>query len=160
MKSGDAIAIKAHSDALALPRANLWFRNRFGAKRARKLLAEYEPIANNPLQVAELVAKLQSDGLTELKVGKYDKVDDLAAVTYQARTLKAMRIADPLFSARLATKDGKKAFHLWSFAHVDGQFRYIGKLKAISRPDRLGDLDLNEFRPTDADNLRKAEAKQ
>ncbi len=151
---GEELSISAHSAALVLPDAQVWFRERFSARTSRRVWNNYEKIANNMGQVSELIAKLRADGLGEPIVARYQKVDDLDAVVYQTKALKAMKITDPLYSVRYTSPD-KQVFHLWSFVHVGGNFRYIGKMSEISKARKVGTYDLNEYRATDADAIRK-----
>ena len=155
-ESGEEAIIELHVATLGLPKPRTWFRDHFGAKRARRLVRGYQPIADNLEQVANLMKKLRSDGLSELAVSKHQLVDDYQAVVYQTRALKVMQIAAPLYSVRFQSKPKDKVFHLWSFVHVDGRFRYVGKMKTLAKADKVGGRDLNEFRPADAAKLRAA----
>jgi hypothetical protein len=51
------------------------------------------------------------------------------------------------------SEDGKRKFHLWSFVHHEGSFRYVGKLRGVAKERTLGDRDLNEYRLADAERL-------
>ena len=45
---------------------------------------------------------------------------------------------------------------MWSFIHLGGSFRYVGKMKPVAEPEKQGELDLLEFRLADAVRLRKS----
>ena len=70
-----------------------------------------------------------------------------------------MKTKKTLYSVRLVDTDRKRSFHLWSFVHFEGSFRYVGKLSAVAKRWPSGDLDLNEFRMEDAERLSTAPRK-
>ncbi len=155
LKSADSQKISTELAKLTLPEPKQWFKKRFGQSNGSVLYTDYRPLANRMSQLAKEIKALRQSGLTEISIEKYDKLDDLDAVSYQTEALKAMQIPTPLYSVRMSAKKKPpnrrlSAFHLWSFVYYQGSFRFIGKLKSVGTPKPFGNLDLNEFRPRDA----------
>jgi hypothetical protein len=67
---------------------------------------------------------------TKVKVDRFTKADDPGAVGYQVKAIELSKKPLELYSVRLTDED-KKVFHVWSFVHEDGTFRYVGKLREL-----------------------------
>ena len=155
VESKDTQAIDTEIARVVLPKARVWFEQRFGGKRGPELFTDYEPLATRGRQLADEIAGLRAAGYSEISAEKYERIDDLKAVGYQTAALKAMLLSTPLYSVRLARKSPDPGFHVWSFVYDSGSFRFVGKLTSIAKRQPFGDLDLNEFRPLDARRLRE-----
>lgn len=140
--------------SLRLENDEAWFKTTFGDKLGSKLSTEYKPYKE---EIGVLAAHLDvqfKEGLTEIEVDRFQTPDVTAATGYQSEALKKMTTPVALFSVRLVSEDGKGMFHLWSFVHHEGSFRYIGKLRGVAEKRPLGvHDDLNEYRLADAERL-------
>lgn len=120
---------------LALDDPERWFGEVFGSALGPRLAADHAPQRGRLPELVDLIAQLVARGQTELRIERFERADDPAAVGYQARALRAMEQPVPLYSARLSDPGGQRVFHLWSFVHAAGRFRWVGKMKAVADED-------------------------
>lgn len=135
IQDGQDARARSLAEGLALDAPERWFGEVFGSARGPRLAAEYAPQRGRLPELVDLIAQLVARGQTELRIERFEHADDPAAVGYQARALRAMEQAVPLYSARLSDPGGQRVFHLWSFVHAAGRFRWVGKMKAVAGED-------------------------
>lgn len=138
--------------SLRLPDYEAWFAATFGERLGERIAADYRPHHDDIGQLAELLGPLLRAPGLRIDAERFARAGDPAATGYQSAALAVMKAREPLYSVRLAT--GDELFHLWSFVHEGGTFRYVGKLSAAAgtRPPRRG-RDPLEFRQRDADRV-------
>lgn len=118
--------------ALLLPDPKAWFQAAFGDEHVTGLVAEYAPWrARIPTLQAELRKNVRA-GKTEILAERFDRSDDEMATTFQAIALRKMKVKTPLYSLRLVEPGEEDGWHLWSFAWVSGELRFIGRLMALT----------------------------
>lgn len=149
--SGDGAEYERLMRSLRLPDHEAWFREHFRERAARRLAEEYEPIHEEIGQMKGVLEGYLDKGLKNIEPYKFGDPEAPSATGYQSRALEAMTDPVPLYSVRLSDETRDKAFHLWSFVHVGGTFRFVGKMKEIVREDPPveDDHDLLELRNTD-----------
>jgi hypothetical protein len=137
--------------SLQLPDHERWFTEAFGPRLGARLAAEYEPATGRLYQIIPLVAELAGRGQTTIVVERFTSARDRDAVGYQSLALQKMKESTPLFSLRfLDPKHEDRVFHLWSFVHDEGTFRWVGKMKQVAdQPPADGEPDVNEIRMRD-----------
>lgn len=143
--------------SMRLPDAKAWFAKHFQAKAAGRLLTEYEPQSEG---IGHMLSALQTpigQGRSTITAEVFEAPDQGGATGYQQLALRSMKLRVPLYSVRFSTPDRKDNFHLWSFVHDDGTFRYVGKMKAISTsPAPAEGPDPLDFRSIDRDRFAPA----
>ncbi len=143
--------------SLELPDPVVWFGAVFGEDPGKELSDEYETLRGNFAQIVDLLLELREGGQTVFSVERFDRAGDKAASMYQSRALSRMVKSTPLYSVRVASEDGGKVFHLWSFVYHDGRFRWIGKAKALVGGSKAsvedGQPDVKEYRVRDAEKV-------
>jgi len=139
--------------SLRLTDSAAWMAQTFGEKLGPILDAEYQPQRDDIGQLAQVLKDHFDQGITEIHGYRYQTAGVLSATGYQSAALSKMTTPSALYSVRLASRDGKKSFHIWSFVHDKGSFRFVGKLKAVTTKKALGGRDLNEYRLSDAKRL-------
>lgn len=164
----DLVAARAAGDedrayqltaSLRLDGYEAWFADQFGDALGARLASDYERQRADIGLMVRTVSELRENGRTETQIEKFDSAADQKAVGYQSKALAKMKRKVPLFSVRLHAPGDERSFHIWSFIHLGGTFRYVGKMKAVGDAEKLGDLDLQEFRLVDAVRLRQSRAK-
>lgn len=136
----DADSAKGEADAreLLLPDPRAWFAHAFDKDHPQldALVKEYEAKADQlptlPVAIRDLATAGQDQVLTERFVDPNDEL----ATGYQAIALRKVTKPIGLYSLRLLKPDADSGWHLWSFAHVDGRFRFVGQMLALS-PDAV-----------------------
>lgn len=94
-------------------------------------------------------------GRTAVHAERFADAEQPGAVGYQCLALASMKKRVPLYSVRLTLPDGKRPWHLWSFVHHAGTFRYVGKLRGVEkRPPPADGRDPLEYRPSDAGEVK------
>lgn len=142
-------------DSLRLPDHRAWFRETFDARLGDRLADEYQPIHDGIGQLVQSLQPIVSGGQTVPEAEQFSAPDQPGATGYQAAALKRMAKRTPLYSVRLKTPDGARVYHLWSFVHQGGTFRFVGKLRAVEDrpPPRVGGRDVLEYRTADRSRL-------
>jgi hypothetical protein len=132
-KAGDATRVEAICRQMVLPDHEAWFRRVFGAELAPKLAAEYKRLIDQlEKEFDGLLAQVIKENRTTVRVRSFRRADDADANGHQKRALRAMKSKLTLYSARLARAEDKVGgIHFYSFVHVGGSFRFLGKMKAL-----------------------------
>jgi len=154
IQADNTVAMARLLASLRLPNYESWFANRFKAKVASRLTQEYEPVFGEIGNLGGVLRKYAIGDETEpgeIRVERFSSSADEQATGYQMWALRKMKPVSPIYSARLIANKNN-VFHIWSFVHEAGTFRYIGKMKKIivlPRSDRHKSLDWREFRVLD-----------
>ena len=159
VRSGDDAKAEADARELLLPDPKAWFAHAFGKEHPRLALlakeyaAKAEQVPSLPMAIRERLRAGQDQVLTERFV---DPSDDLAT-GYQAIALRAVTKPIGLYSLRLLKPDADSGWHLWSFAHVDGRFRFVGQMLSLA-PEAVDPLlrQLGSLRVKDAQEVRES----
>jgi hypothetical protein len=137
--------------SLQLPDPRAWFEQVFGAQFAPRLLNEHERTRTGIGWLGSHIEDRIESGLVTIQAERFDAPEQTASAGYQSAALARMVQRVPLYSVRFASADGKKSWHLWSFVHYQGTFRYVGKLrKASDREPPARGRDPLEYRMSDA----------
>ncbi len=144
-------------ESLRLPDPDQWFRSRFGKVPGKKLAAEYGPISDDIGSLALEIRDAKRRGLRNIQVSKLSQAGDPGAVGYQVMALEKASTGTPLYSVRMRSSDGSQVFHVWSFVHEQGTFRFVGKMKALGSPRTSSGKDINEYTRDVAERLLAAE---
>lgn len=141
--------------SLRMQNDDAWLKATFGEKLGAKLSADYKPHKEEIGVLAQHLAEQFKKGLTEIQVDRFQTPGVQTSTGYQSAALKQMdaEAVAPLYSVRFVSEDDKRSFHLWSFVHREGSFRYIGKLRGVAKKNALDGRDLNEYRLSDAERL-------
>lgn len=164
LDKGDRAAATRLVESFELMDYQSWFTDRFGDELGGTLAAAYEPAVGRFDQLLGVLDELVDKGHDQVVIERFTSLTDKDAVVYQNLALKAMKNGTALYSVRLvnpdaAAEDPTRVFHLWSFVHHDGSFRWVGKLKEVAPedPDALDDegrdrreLRLRELEKIDA----------
>jgi len=141
LAAADADGAKKIAESLKLPKPAEWFSATFGPELGAKLAADYEREAVQLPTIQGFFIAAKAKNRTSFSGIRVEDGSDNANV-YQMQAIRAMKTPVTLYTI-LATEPGDDGGStLWSFAHVDGSFRYVGKLKAANPSP--GPLD--EFR--------------
>lgn len=135
--------------SLELPKHDTWFRSHFGDELGATLTAEYAPVIGSTEQMRKLFETLIATDQLRINVERFDEPKDPASVGYQHKALERMKVRVPLYSARFIKVGEKHGFHLWSFAYVDGSFRWVGMMKKVYAEPPSGDVDVRLLRLRD-----------
>jgi hypothetical protein len=137
-----------------------YFTQVFGAKIGAQLAAEYAdgPFGHFERAWPDLRAAVVDEARSTVTTSRHTDPDDETATGYQTIALRNMRQPVALYRLRLARADGDDGLALWSWAHVNGRFRMLGKMKQVEPADPfapmaheldvLGELPMNEARKT------------
>ena len=140
--------------SLRLEEHPLWMARVFGNELGAALSAQYQPQSDEIGLLVRVLREQFDKGLTELQVYRFQTATATSATGYQSEALRQMVAPEALYSVRLSSKDRSQSFHLWSFVHNNGSFRFVGKLRGVATPKPLDGRDLNEYRLSDAERLR------
>jgi len=138
---------------LTLPNADKWFAATFGPELGPKLATEYSSEAAKLPTIGSFFKAAKAKGKSDLLIEKHMTADDDGANILQEEAIKAMKTPVPLYTIN-AVEPGKTiGSSLWSFVYVDGNFRYVGKLKAV----KPGATPLDELSKKDLKDALKGE---
>jgi hypothetical protein len=141
--------------SLQLPDPRGWFQQVFGAQLAPRLVAEHERTRSGIGWLASHIKGRIDTGLVVIHAERFEAPGQSAAVGYQSAALAKMVQRVPLYSVRFSTPDGNKTWHVWSFVHQHGTFRYVGKMRKVeSRPPPGDGRDPLEYRLGDAARVK------
>lgn len=133
---------------LALPDAQKFFTTTFGPELATQLASEYATDVPKLGTIHQFFKAGQAKGRTEILVEKHVSAEDENANGLQEAALKAMKTPMPIYTINVVEPGKTIGSSLWSFAYVDGSYRYLGKLKAVkpgaSALDELSKKDLKD----------------
>jgi hypothetical protein len=155
-RSSDQRRLAVLLESLRLRDPEGWFRAAFGQALGSQLALDYQAVSSEIGQLAPLLSRLSADLQTIITIERYVRPEMPESVGYQSAALARMQNRVPLYSVRFATLDMRKVFHLWSFVHQDGSFRYVGKMKRTVDAPPDPTRDLLELRRADADKLKAA----
>lgn len=125
----------------------------FGKPLGATLSADYKPLREEIGELAKHLKRKFEDGLRNIESFSFAGKEMQTATGYQNAALEKMLVKRTLYSVRLLNSDKTQSFHLWSFVHFEGSFRYVGKLSAVASKRTNNGRDLNELRKEDADRL-------
>lgn len=133
LKAGDMKLFSRQLKAFHLPKPERWFARVFGKQATPGLAAEYA--AALPKLAPRMRKALQGglDSKRGLRLVAY-RAEGHRAIGVQRRAAFAMQRKVQLYGVRVVGS-GKRP--LWSFAHVDGRFRWVGKLRALPSREPL-----------------------
>jgi hypothetical protein len=158
----DAARAYTLTRSLRLEDPEAWFREQFGDTLGAAVAADYDPQHADIERLVDHIIKLREGGRATPSVEKFDAPGDPKAVGYQSAALAKMKRRVTLYSLRLSPSKEKRGFHLWSFVHLGGSFRYVGKMKPVAEAETVrgpeGSINVLEFREADAARLRAAAA--
>jgi len=154
IRAGNNAHIDEQLRSLALPDPAGFFAAHFPAEMATRLAEDYTGKTSHLVEIADLLRSQLDKGRDRIVVEKFDAQEDPRALGYQNLALKQMTDRIPLYSVRIVGQGEDAGFHLWSFIHDGGQFRWVGKLKDVkpgmdADKDRLLELRLEEARRLD-----------
>jgi hypothetical protein len=133
---------------LALPDAKKFFTTTFGPELGDQLATEYAADVPKLGTISGFFKAGQAKGRTEILIEKHASADDENANSLQEAAIRAMKAPIPIYTINVVEPGKTIGSSLWSFAYVDGSFRYLGKLKATkpgaSPLDELSKKDLKD----------------
>lgn len=148
------LAAASDSDAakmgrgLALEDPGAFFTATFGAENAAKVSADYSAEVPKLGTIGGFFKAAQLKGKTEILIEKHTSPDDDESNALQEAAIRAMQKPIPIYTINCVEPGKTIGSSLWSFAYVDGKFRYIGKLKGLkpgaSPIDELSKKDVKE----------------
>ena len=158
--SGAGASEDARDLVLRDPRA--WFAATFGAEHPRlaAAVAAYETLVKDIEELPAAVRAEVAAGQSEQLVERFVHYADPHATGIQSLVMREMRTPTVLYSLRLLAPGEAAGWHLGSFAHVDGTFRFVGPLEAIladetrSALETYGPLRIEEARRLRPDWLK------
>ncbi len=150
----DGALVTALARSATLPDPAGWYTATFGAETGARLADEYTQsgVAKFPDGAAKVMRHLVTDaGRTKVETRRVVDAKDDRATGFQALAIGAMTKPVPLYAMRFQRPDGSKVYSLWSFAYVDGGYRFVGKLKKADAAPMSDDLQmLSELPMADA----------
>lgn len=145
--ASDGDAEKLGKD-LALPDATKFFTTTFGAENASKLASDYATDVPKLGTIGGFFKAAKAKGKTELIIEKHVSADDDNANSLQEAAIRAMKTPVPIYTINCVEPGKTIGSSLWSFAYVDGKFRYLGKMKPLkpgaSPLDELSKKDVKD----------------
>jgi hypothetical protein len=135
--STDEKVVKSAGLRLQLPDSEAWFTQTFGSGAAGPLEAEYSALrANWTKQFSELLQGLRGRKQTAVAVQVVRGPSDTDATADMRQAFAAMQVPTALYTVRFINPTTRQVYSMHSFAYVDGAFRYVGKLRAITGGQR------------------------
>jgi len=139
---GTTAEAEANARDLLMRDPRVWFQATFGADLAEGLAKEYAIWhARIPGLPAE-VRKNRAKGRTAIFAERFDETGDVMSTAYQSIALRKAKRPLTLYSLRLVEPGDEDGWHLWSFAWVDGAYRFVGRMMALSPASAVKDLAL------------------
>jgi hypothetical protein len=111
--------------------AKPWFERSFGPDVGGRVAKEWEDdvFANLPKLVRPFKQAVE-DGRTEVRVVRIASASDANATGAQKAAFAAMKAPVVLYTVKLVEPGKDSGTSLWSFAYIDGGFRFLGEMKA------------------------------
>jgi len=106
-----------------------WWIGEFGEKLGLELYTNY--VSGEELgaeSISTICGEMQRAGKTEIRVVKIESADDKNGNAFQGAALKAMARPIALYTVRFTKPGEPLGTTLWSFAKIDGEFRYLGRM--------------------------------
>lgn len=118
---------------LVLPDRAAWFKRMFGEEAGGRVAAEYaRALPSLEPDLTKLLTKSVQDGATNVEV-LFTATPDDGQVTGSTRdAYLAMTKPQPLYVVRLKKPGEPRGITLFAFAFVDGGFRLLGKMRALT----------------------------
>ena len=133
---------------LALPDPYKFFTTAFGPTEGGILALEYDREVPKLGTIHMFFKAGKTKGRTQILVEKHVSADDENANALQEAAVRAMKTPMAIYTVNVVEPGKTIGSSLWSFAYVDGNFRYLGKMKALkpnSSPfDDLSKKDLKD----------------
>ncbi|MGI8905456.1 MAG: hypothetical protein ACR2IE_03075 [Candidatus Sumerlaeaceae bacterium] len=131
----DEKVIKSAGLRLQLPDSVKWFTELYGTEAAVNLEKEYSALrAGWVKQFSTLLKGLRERKQNAVAVQVIQGPDDPDATPALRQAFAAMQHPSPLYTVRFINSATGEQYVMHSFAYVDGAFRYVGKLSALSAP--------------------------
>jgi hypothetical protein len=121
-------------EALAIPEPDKWFAATFGPEMGPKLATEYAGEKAKLSSIGTFFTLAKVKGRTEILVEEHKGPDDDGENGLQEAAIRAMKTPITIYTINCVEPGKTIGASLWSFAYVDGKFRYLGKMKA-TKPD-------------------------
>jgi hypothetical protein len=131
-RAGDQAKVTAMAKNLMLPNPDASFKRLFGDGPGGAVAAQYQRDAAK-LEgglFKEMQLRLKRNQ-TQVQVDRIEQPNDPKANGNQKRALERMQMKVPLYSVRMVAPGERLGFHMYSFAHVDGGFRWLGRMDAL-----------------------------
>lgn len=148
LSSGEGEDAEKLGRELALPDAQKFFSGTFGPELGPQLASEYATDVPKLPTIHMFFKAGKAKGRTELLIEKHVSADDENCNGLQEAAIRAMKTPIPIYTVNMVEPGKTIGSSLWSFAHVDGSFRYLGKMKALkpgaSALDELSKKDLKD----------------
>jgi len=114
-----------------LPDHDAWFRKTFNEEMAKAFEQRYAE--QGPKLESEMVPlwtdKLVKDGQSDIRVFCLTDPNDGNATGLQKDALQSMKTKTPIYTVKFRKPGEELGMSVWSWAYVDGGFRFIGKGK-------------------------------
>ncbi|MFO0549659.1 MAG: hypothetical protein U0271_14805 [Polyangiaceae bacterium] len=152
-KDGDSSVLSSIAESFAFTNAKKFLEGAFDADAAARLSDELSDAAlARGAAMREYLRTLAKSGKVAASAHKVEAPNDPDGTGYQSRAIGVMKNKVPLYYVHVSDPaDELKATGLWSFVHDGKRFRYVGKLKRISREILGPEADmLAELRIRDA----------
>ena len=115
-----------------LPEHDDWFRSVFGPDVGARLALEYSRGTRRMVfELHKLFSECIAQQRTIVAAHRVTREDAEHATGLQQAALEKMLTPVPLYSVDIVAPGDEHGMHLWSFVHVDGNFRLIGKLRGL-----------------------------
>lgn len=124
----DEMALSGICKELTLPDPDVWFASEFGDEDGAKIASAYTDM-NVATSMSGLFQNIAQKGQTEIKITVVKTKDDPEANGNQREALAKMKNPVVLYSARFVVPGEPSGMHVYSFAEINGAFRFIGKMK-------------------------------
>lgn len=130
IEQGDEERVHVLTKSLMLPNHETWYVQVFGDDVGAKAAADYGrllPFFDENGLMAESYREIVDAGRSQISAERFERAPDRDANGNQNATLAAMENPVPLYSVRFIEQGERYGTHVYSFAYVDGTFRWIGK---------------------------------
>lgn len=133
-EKGKSDKLQVFTSTLAVPDHEAWFEKRFGDEAGKALAKEYgEKVLPDIPTMPKLFEQAAEKGRTDIGVFKIKDADDNDATGAQKAAIKAMKDPFTLYTVKFTEPGKDSGLSVWSFAHVKGQWRFVGKMKAADK---------------------------
>lgn len=141
LETKDASVIRSAGAHLILPDPSRFFSETFGPDAGVVLCAEYAEVQQLLQKEFETLLKgLRGRKQTTARVVILRSASDPDANALQRAAMSAMIRPVSLYSVQFFNPKTRNAYNMYSFAYVDGSFRFIGRMQALpSRKPVRGD---------------------
>jgi hypothetical protein len=131
----DERVLKTASLRLQIPNSTAWFREVFGPELGSTLDNEYSQLRSGwTRQFLPLLKGLRERGQTVVAVQVIRSPSDPEAIDAQRQALSNMQRPTSLYTARFINPATRDEYVMYSFAYVDGAFRFLGRMQQSPAP--------------------------